>query len=146
MYIQKSFVLKPADMDKKWHLIDAKGKIVGRVATEIANILRGKNSPQYTPNTDSGDFVVVINAEKVQFSGNKWDKKLYRWHTKHIGGLKTRTAREQLTKRPTAILMDAVKGMLPKNSLGRKQLTKLKVFTGETHEHEAQSPVQYELK
>ncbi|OUR93074.1 50S ribosomal protein L13 [Halobacteriovorax marinus] len=146
MYTQKSFVLKPADTDKKWHLIDANDKVVGRLATEIANILRGKNSPKYTPHTDSGDFVVVINAEKVKFTGSKWDKKLYIWHTNHIGGLKSRTAKEQLERKPEQILMSAVKGMLPKNSLGRKQLTKLKVFAGEAHSHEAQQPAAYAIK
>ena len=96
MYTQKSFVLKPADADKKWYLIDANDKVVGRLATEIANILRGKSNPKYTPHTDSGDFVVVINAEKVKFTGAKWTDKVYRWHTNHIGGLKSRTAKEQL--------------------------------------------------
>ena len=146
MYTQKSFVLKPADADKKWYLIDAKDKVVGRLATEVADILRGKNNPQFTPNTDSGDFVVVINADKVKFTGNKWDKKTYYWHTGFIGGIKSRTAKEQLERKPEKILMDAVKGMLPKTSLGRKQLTKLKVFAGEAHAHEAQTPIEYKIK
>lgn len=146
MYTQKSFVLKPKEADKKWHLIDAKDKIVGRLATEIADILRGKNSPSFTPNTDSGDFVVVVNADKVRFTGKKLDKKVYYWHTNHIGGIKQRTAREQLERHPELIIMNAVKGMLPKTTLGRKQLTKLKVFTGEEHTHEAQKPEVYNLK
>jgi large subunit ribosomal protein L13 len=145
MYTQKSFVLKPSEADKKWHLVDAKDKVVGRLATEIADILRGKKSPKFTPNTDSGDFVVVINADKVKFTGKKLDQKVYHWHTNHIGGLKQRTAREQLSRRPDLIIMDAVKGMLPKTTLGRKQLTKLKVFAGETHDHEAQKPVPFTL-
>lgn len=145
MYTEKSFVLKPADADKKWHLIDATDKVVGRLATEIANVLRGKNSPKYTPHTDSGDFVVVINAEKVKFTGNKWNDKVYYRHTGYAGGLRERTAKEQLERKPEAILMSAVKGMLPKNSLGRKQLTKLKVFAGTEHAHEAQKPVEYKF-
>ncbi len=146
MYTQKSFVLKPQDAQKKWYVIDATDKIVGRLATEVADLLRGKNSPQFTPNTDSGDFVVIVNAEKIKFTGNKLDKKIYHWHTNHIGGIKQRTAREQLTKRPDLIIMNAVKGMLPKNTLGRKQLTKLKVFAGPTHEHDAQKPEVYNVK
>ena len=145
MYTEKSFVLKPADADKKWHLIDATDMVVGRLATEIANVLRGKNSPKYTPHTDSGDFVVVINAEKVRFTGNKWNDKVYYRHTGYAGGLRERTAKEQLERKPEAILMNAVKGMLPKNSLGRKQLTKLKVFAGSEHAHSAQNPVEYKF-
>ncbi|MBT3234799.1 MAG: 50S ribosomal protein L13 [Bdellovibrionales bacterium] len=145
MFVQKSYTLKPADANKRWLLIDATDKIVGRLATEIADLLRGKNNPQYTPNTDSGDHVVVINAEKVKLTGNKWSDKKYYRHTGHIGGLKVRTAEEQLEKNPEQILMKAVKGMLPNNSLGRKQLTKFRVFVGEKHEHEAQAPEVYEF-
>lgn len=145
MYTQKSFTLKPAEANKKWHHIDATDKIVGRLATEIADLLRGKRSPTYTPNTDSGDFVVVTNVEKIKFTGAKWSDKVYYWHTNHIGGLKQRTATEQLNKHPELILKNAVKGMLPKSSLGRKQLTKLKLFVGDAHSHEAQSPVKYEF-
>lgn len=145
MRTQKSFILKPADADKKWYLVDAKDQVVGRLASEIARVLKGKNNPQYTPNTDSGDFVVVVNAEKIRFTGNKIDKKIYHWHTNHIGGLKQRTAREQLEKHPELIIMDAVKGMLPKTSLGRTQLKKLKVYVGENHPHEAQSPEKIDL-
>lgn len=146
MYTQKSYVLKPAQADKKWLVVDATDKVVGRLATEVADLLRGKNNPQFTPHTDSGDFVVVVNAEKVRFTGNKLDKKNYYWHTNHIGGIKKRTAREQLDKHPELIVMNAVKGMLPKTSLGRKQLTKLKVFIGDKHDHEAQNPEVYETK
>ncbi|MCO4793590.1 MAG: 50S ribosomal protein L13 [Bacteriovoracaceae bacterium] len=145
MYTQKSFVLKPADAEKKWWLIDAQDKVVGRLATEIADVLRGKRNPKYTPHTDSGDFVVVVNADKVQFTGNKWEGKKYYWHTNHIGGLKQRTAQEQLDRKPEQILMSAVKGMLPKTSLGRQQLTKLKLFAGEAHSHEAQKPEVYKF-
>ncbi|OIQ18516.1 MAG: 50S ribosomal protein L13 [Bacteriovorax sp. MedPE-SWde] len=145
MYTEKSFVLKPVDAEKKWHLIDATDKVVGRLATEIANVLRGKTNPKYTPHTDSGDFVVVINADKVKFTGNKWDQKIYYKHTGFVGGLKERTAKQQLERRPELILMSAVKGMLPKNTLGRKQLTKLKVFAGTEHAHAAQEPVEYKF-
>lgn len=145
MYTQKSFVLKPADAEKKWYLVNAEGKTVGRIATQIADILRGKNNPQYTPHTDSGDFVVVVNADKVVFTGNKLDDKVYYRHSGYVGGLKERTAREQLERQPTKVLMSAVKGMLPKNSLGRKQLTKLKVFAGTEHAHEAQKPEEIKL-
>jgi len=145
MYTEKSFVLKPADAEKNWHLVDATDKVVGRLATEIANVLRGKNNPKYTPHTDSGDFVVVVNAEKVKFTGRKWDQKIYYRHTGFSGGLRQRTAKEQLERKPEAILMNAVKGMLPKNSLGRQQLTKLKVFAGAEHSHDAQKPVEYKF-
>lgn len=145
MLTQKSFNLKPADADKKWFLVDATDKVVGRLATEIADLLRGKNNPKYTPNTDSGDYVVVVNAEKVQFTGKKWTDKNYYWHSEHVGGIKKRTAKEQLEKQPQKILMSAVKGMLPKTSLGRKQLTKLKVFVGPEHNLEAQKPVEFKL-
>lgn len=145
MYTQKSFVLKPADADKKWYLVNAEGQTVGRIATKIADILRGKVNPQYTPHTDSGDFVVVVNAEKVVFTGNKLEDKVYYKHSGYVGGLKERTAKEQLDRQPTKVLMAAVKGMLPKNSLGRKQLTKLKVFAGTEHSHEAQKPVEIKL-
>ena len=143
MYTQKTFVLKPADAEKKWHLIDAEGKVVGRLATEIATLLKGKRNPKFTPHTDSGDYVVVVNAEKAVFTGNKLNDKIYYRHTNHIGGLKKRTVKEQLAKDPTRILELAVKGMLPKSSLGRKQLTKLKLFAGTSHDHEAQNPEAY---
>lgn len=145
MYVDKSYVLKPADADKKWYLVDAKDKVVGRLATEIANVLRGKNNPKFTPHTDSGDFVVVVNAEKVVFKGNKLNDKKYYSHSDYVGGLKTRTAKEVLERTPERILISAVKGMLPKNSLGRQQLKKLKVFAGEAHGHDAQQPSKLEL-
>ncbi|MCF8058207.1 MAG: 50S ribosomal protein L13 [Bacteriovoracaceae bacterium] len=145
MYTQKSFVLKPADAEKKWYLVNAEGQTVGRIATKIADVLRGKVNPQYTPHTDSGDFVVVVNADKVVFTGNKLDDKIYHKHTGYIGGIKKRTAREQLDRQPEKVLMSAVKGMLPKNTLGRKQLTKLKVFAGTEHQHEAQNPQELKL-
>ena len=146
MQRQKSYILKAEAAEKRWFLIDATDKVVGRLATEIANILRGKISPKYTPNTDSGDFVVVVNAEKVRFTGNKLEDKNYYWHSGYIGGIKKRTAKEQLGRHPELILMDAVKGMLQKSSQGRKHLTKLKVFVGPTHTHESQNPIPYQFK
>jgi large subunit ribosomal protein L13 len=140
MYTQKSYTMKPTESDKKWFLVDATDMTVGRLATKLANILRGKNNPKYTPHTDSGDFVVVVNAEKVKFTGNKLEDKVYYRHSGFVGGLKQRTAKEQLERQPTKVLMGAVKGMLPKNTLGRKQLTKLKVFAGTEHAHAAQNP------
>lgn len=140
MYTQKSFQLKPAEIQEKWWIVDAEGKTVGRLASQIAIILRGKNKVTYTPNADSGDFVVVVNAEKVKFTGNKWNDKVYYRHSGFVGNLKKRTATEQLEKHPELILELAVKGMLPSTSLGRKQLKKLKVYTGSEHKHEAQNP------
>jgi large subunit ribosomal protein L13 len=140
MYTQKSFTMKPTEADKKWFLVDATDMTVGRLATQLADILRGKNNPTYTPHTASGDFVVVVNAEKVKFTGNKLEDKVYYRHSGFVGGLKQRTAKEQLDRQPTKVLMGAVKGMLPKNTLGRKQLTKLKVFAGTEHAHAAQNP------
>ena len=146
MFVQKSFSLKPTDADKKWYVVDATDMVVGRLATQVATILKGKNKPTYCTNADAGDFVIITNCEKIRFTGAKWDKKIYNWHSNHIGGIKARTATEQLEKHPELIMYEAVKGMLPKNTLGRKQLTKLKVFVGANHEHEAQKPEVLNLK
>ncbi|OFZ27128.1 MAG: 50S ribosomal protein L13 [Bdellovibrionales bacterium RIFOXYB1_FULL_37_110] len=146
MFTQKSFVLKPADANKKWFLVDGENQIVGRLATEVADLLRGKNNPCYTPNVDSGDYVVIVNAEKIKLTGNKIDKKLYYWHSNFIGGLKQRTAKEQLVKNPQKVIMEAVKGMLPKNALGKKQLKKLKLVVGSEHTYQAQKPEVYKIK
>lgn len=141
MITQKSYTITKAEMgDKKWFVVDATDMVVGRLASEIAKILRGKHKPQFTTHNDAGDFVIVVNAEKVKFTGKKWDDKNYFWHTNHIGGIKKRTAKEQLVKHPELIVEEAVKGMLGKNTLGRSQFTKLKVFVGPTHTHEAQKP------
>ena len=140
MYTQRSFSAKKEEIEKKWWIIDATDVVVGRLATEVATLLRGKHKPSFTPNQECGDFVVITNCEKVKFTGKKWDEKQYYWHTNHIGGLKSRTAKVQLEKHPELIVMEAVKGMLPKTSQGRKQLTKLKVFVGPEHTHEAQKP------
>jgi len=146
MYTQKSFSQKVENIDRKWWVIDATDLVVGRLASEVATILRGKNKPTFTPNQECGDFVIITNCEKVKFTGAKWDDKKYHWHTGYIGGIKSRTAKVQLEKNPERIIMDAVKGMLPKTSLGRKQLTKLKVVVGDTHAHDAQKPEVLKIK
>ncbi len=145
MYTERSFVLKNSDADKDWVLLDASGHVVGRLATRIAGLLRGKCNPKYTHHVDSGRRVIIINAEKIRFTGGKLLNKKYYRHTGHVGGLKARTAEQQLEKKPEFILKSAVKGMLPRNSLGRKQLTKLKIFTGPEHCHQAQNPTKIEL-
>jgi large subunit ribosomal protein L13 len=134
----KTFVAKEQDVNKKWYLVDAKNKVLGRLATEIAMRLRGKHKPIFTPHADTGDFVVVVNADKVALTGKKWRDKRYYHYTGYIGGLKQITADKLREKKPTEILIHAVKGMLPKNSLGRRQLKKLKVYAGPEHPHEAQ--------
>ena len=139
MLKQRSFVLKSAPAER-WYLIDASDCAVGRLASEIAKILRGKNNPQYTPHVNSGSGVVVINAGKVKLTGRKWDDKYYHRYSGYVGGLKSRTAKEQLEKHPEMIIYSAVKGMLPKNSLGRSQIKKLKISVGAEHDHGAQKP------
>ena len=136
----KTFVAKEQNVAKKWYVVDAKDKVLGRLAAQIAMRLRGKHKPVFTPHADTGDFVVVINADKVALTGKKWDKKIYYHHTGYIGGLKQITAKKLLEKKPEDILRFAVKGMLPKNSLGRRQLKKLKIYVGTDHPHEAQQP------
>lgn len=146
MYTQKSYSQKASDADKKWYVVDASGMIVGRLASEVAKVLKGKNKPTFCNNADAGDFVVIVNCEKVKFTGKKWDEKEYNWHTNHIGGIKTRMAKDQLAIHPELIIYEAVKGMLPKTTLGRQQLTKLKVFVGDQHNHEAQKPEKLAIK
>ena len=131
---------KPGELDRRWYLVDAEGKTLGRLATEIANTLRGKGKPQYTPHVDTGDFVVVVNAEKITVTGKKLEQKRYYRHSGYPGGLKSRLLREQLERRPTEVLRTAVKGMLPKNRLARQQINKLKIYAGPEHPHEAQKP------
>lgn len=140
MYKQRTFSLKEGEATSKWYLVDAEGAIVGRLASKIADVLSGKNNPQYTPHTDSGDFVVVINAGAVRFTGNKWGSKKYHRHSGYVGGLKSCSADEQREKHPELLLYNAVKGMLPKTSLGRRQLKKLKIFPSGEHVHLAQNP------
>ena len=137
---------KNLEQSRKWFIIDANGKTVGRLATEAARLLMGKNKPTYTPYIDVGDHVVVINAEKVVLTGNKWQDKVYRHHTGWPGGLKEVTARKQLQQHPERILESAIRGMLPKNKLGRKMGKKLKVYAGIDHPHQAQHPEAFEVK
>jgi large subunit ribosomal protein L13 len=136
----KTYSAKPGEVTREWYLVDAEGKTLGRLATQIADTLRGKRKPQYTPHVDTGDFVIVVNAEKIQVTGNKLDQKRYYRHSGYPGGLRSRTLREQLERRPTEVLRVAVKGMLPKNRLARQQITKLKIYAGPEHPHEAQNP------
>ena len=133
------------EIEKKWYVVDAEGKILGRLASEVARILRGKHKPNFSPHMDVGDFIVVVNADKVKLTGNKLDGKSYYRHSGYIGGIKEMTAREVLEKKPTELLRMAVKGMLAKNSLGRRQLKKLKVYTGSEHPHAAQQPEVLEI-
>ena len=141
----KTFVAKEHEVAKKWYLVDAQDRIVGRIATQIAMRLRGKHKPIFTPHADTGDFVVVVNADKVVFTGNKWDEKSYYRHSGYMGGLKQISARKLLEKKPEEILRFAVKRMLPKNSLGRRQLKKLKIYAGTDHPHQAQQPEKWEI-
>ena len=136
----KTYSAKPGDIAREWYLVDAEGKTLGRLATQIADTLRGKRKPQFTPHVDTGDFVIVVNAEKIRVTGNKLDQKRYYRHSGYPGGLRSRTLREQLERRPTEVLRVAVKGMLPKNRLARQQITKLKIYAGPEHPHEAQNP------
>jgi large subunit ribosomal protein L13 len=138
MHIMKTFVAKEQEVQKKWFLVDAQSKILGRLAAQIAARLRGKHKAIFTPHADTGDFVVVINADKVSLTGKKWDNKIYYRHSGYLGGLKQISAKKLLEKRPEDVLRFAVKGMLPKNSLGRRQLKKLKVYAGSEHPHQAQ--------
>jgi len=141
----RSTTTEEAIADRKWWVVDLSEQPVGRAATQIATVLRGKHKPTYTPHVDDGDFVVAINADKVKFTGKKWDDKTYYRHTGYVGGLKETTATEMLERHPTAIIEKAVKGMLPRGPLGRAQLKKLKVYTGAEHPHGAQQPATLEI-
>ena len=136
----KTYSAKPGEIQRDWYVVDAEGQTLGRLATQIADRLRGKGKPQFTPHVDTGDFVVVVNAEKIAVTGNKLDDKLYYRHSGYPGGLRSRPLREQLERRPTEVLRKAVKGMLPKNKLAARQLTKLKIYAGPDHPHAAQEP------
>ena len=141
----KTYQAKKEEIDHKWYLVNAEGKVLGRLSTELAKILRGKNKPIYTPHVDTGDFVVVVNAGKVTLTGKKLKDKIYYHHTGYPGGIKEMSAEKLLAKKPTEIIRMAVRGMLPKNSLGRQMLRKLKIYAGPNHPHEAQQPVSLEL-
>jgi large subunit ribosomal protein L13 len=136
----KTYSAKPKELEQRWYIVDADGQTLGRLATRIADTLRGKRKPEYTPHIDTGDFVVVVNAEKIAVTGKKREDKIYYRHSGYPGGLRQRTLGEELARRPTEVLRKAVKGMLPRNRLARKQLTKLKVYAGPEHPHAAQNP------
>lgn len=142
----KTYNPKKDDIEKKWWLVNADGKVLGRLATEIAILLRGKNKPQFAAHVDTGDFVVVINAEKIRVTGNKMDDKLYFSHSQYPGGLKGQPLKDLLDKKPEEVIKKAVWGMIPKNKLGRAVYKKLKVYKGPVHPHEAQNPQEYRLK
>jgi large subunit ribosomal protein L13 len=140
----KTYSAKPDEVVRQWYLIDADSRTLGRLATQIADLLRGKGKPQYTPHIDTGDFVIVVNAEKVRVTGKKLEQKIYYRHSGYPGGLRQRTLAEQLERRPEEVLRKAVKGMLPKNRLAAAQLQKLKIYAGPEHPHAAQNPVSIE--
>jgi large subunit ribosomal protein L13 len=142
----KTYVATPANRQRDWYVVDAQGKTLGRLATQIADALRGKRKPEYTPHCDTGDFVVVVNAEKIRVTGNKTNDKLYYRHSGYPGGIRSRTLGDMLERRPEEVIRRAVKGMLPRNRLGRQQLGKLKVYAGPEHPHQAQKPKQMEVE
>jgi large subunit ribosomal protein L13 len=137
---------KKGQLRQRWFVIDATDQVVGRLAVQIATILRGKHRPEYTPHVDTGEFVIVINAEKVRFTGKKLQTKTYQWYTRHPGGLKEVRARDMLASHPERILQEAVRRMVPRNKLGRQQMTKLKIYAGPSHPHQAQQPQEYKLE
>ena len=136
----KTFMASPATIDRKWYVVDADGMTLGRLASEVAKILRGKNKPIFTPHIDTGDYVIIVNAEKVKVTGKKLDQKIYHHHSDYVGGMKETTLREKLAKKPEEVVEMAVKGMLPKGPLGRQMYTKLYVYAGPEHKHAAQKP------
>lgn len=141
----KSYVAKPLEIERKWYVVDADGKTLGRLASEVAKILRGKHKPIFTPHVDTGDFVIIVNAEKVVVTGKKMDQKKYRWHTGYLGHMRERSYRDMMQSKPERVVEMAIKGMLPHNSLGSAMYTKLKVYAGPEHKHEAQKPEVLEL-
>ncbi|MBQ2115960.1 MAG: 50S ribosomal protein L13 [Lachnospiraceae bacterium] len=136
----KTFMASPATIDRKWYVVDATGMTLGRLASEVASVLRGKNKPIFTPHIDTGDYVIVINAEKIAVTGKKMDQKIYYHHSDYVGGMKEATLREKLNKKPEEVIEHAVKGMLPKGPLGREMYKKLYVYAGPEHKHAAQKP------
>ncbi|MGM8216141.1 50S ribosomal protein L13 [Bacillaceae bacterium W0354] len=144
--MRTTFMANENNVERKWYVVDAEGQTLGRLSSEVASILRGKNKPTYTPHVDTGDYVIIINADKVHLTGNKLQNKIYYRHSNHPGGLKERTANEMRTKYPERMLELAVQGMLPKNKLGRKMAKKLFVYRGADHKHHAQKPEVYELR
>ena len=142
----KSFMANAQSVERKWYVVDAEGQTLGRLTSEIAKVLRGKNKPIYTPHVDTGDYVIVINADKIQVTGKKLDQKIYYHHSDYVGGMKETTLRVMLDKKPTEVIRLAVKGMLPKGTLGRHMLDKLHVYAGPEHNHAAQKPEVLEIK
>ena len=136
----KSFMASPATIERKWYVVDATDMTLGRLASEVAKVLRGKNKPTFTPHIDTGDYVIVVNAEKIKVTGKKLDQKVYYHHSEYVGGMKETTLREMLAKKPEKVIELAVKGMLPKGPLGREMYTKLYVYAGQDHKHQAQKP------
>lgn len=143
--MKRTYVTKPEDIQRKWYVVDAKGQTLGRLASEVAQVVRGKHKPIYTPAADVGDYVIVVNAKKVHVTGHKLDQKMYYRHSGYPGGLKEISLRRMLEERPTRVIELAVRGMLPKNRLGRKMIKKLKVYAGADHPHEAQQPEPLDL-
>lgn len=135
-----TFMAKPETFERRWYVIDATDQVVGRLAVQIATILRGKHRPTYTPHIDTGDFVIIVHAEKVRFTGNKWNTQTYHWYTRYPGGLKEARAKDLLATHPDRILREAVRRMVPRNKLGQAQMTKLKIYAGPSHPHQAQQP------
>lgn len=142
----KTFMASPATIDRKWYVVDAEGKTLGRLASEVAKVLRGKNKPIFTPHIDTGDYVIVVNAEKIKVTGKKLDQKVYYRHSGYVGGIKETTLKEMLNKHPERVIEFAVKGMLPKGPLGRSMIKKLHVYAGPEHEQAAQKPEVLEIK
>ena len=142
----KSYMARPLEVERKWYVVDAEGKHLGRLATEIVRVLRGKNKPQYTPHVDVGDFVVVVNADRVAVTGRKAEQRVYRRHSGYPGGMKETSYEQMLGRKPTEVLRKAVYGMMPKTRLARKQFKKLKIYAGPEHPHEAQNPQPYEVR
>ena len=136
----KSFMASPSNIERKWYVVDATGHTLGRLSSEIASILRGKNKPTFTPHIDTGDYIVVVNADKIKVTGKKMDQKVYYHHSDYVGGMKEQTLKEKMAKKPEDVIYLAVKGMLPKGPLGREMYTKLHVYAGPDHKHEAQKP------
>ena len=141
----KTYMAKPAEVERKWYVVDATDMVLGRLASQVAMVLRGKNKPTFTPNVDTGDYVIIINADKVRLTGKKLEKKYYRYHTGYIGGLKEVQYKKLMAEKPEFVVYKAVKGMLPKNTLGAKMLKKLRVYAGAEHDHQAQCPVELKL-
>ncbi|ALA52698.1 50S ribosomal protein L13 [Shouchella clausii] len=144
--MRTTYMAKPNEVERKWYVVDAEGQTLGRLASEVASILRGKHKPTFTPHVDTGDHVIVLNASKIQLTGNKLQDKIYYRHTNHPGGLKQTKAQDMRANKPERMLELAIKGMLPKNTLGRKQGMKLHVYAGSEHNHHAQKPEAYELR